>query len=69
MNSVSVKKISQRDKILIASEHIKLLANHFSTSKTNVHAALGYYNNSALAQAIREYARKILLDEASKILM
>lgn len=67
MNEPRVKKISKRDKILLASEHIKNIASHFTTSKTNVHAALSYYNNSPLAMSIRNQARKILLKEASKI--
>ena len=67
MSYSSLKKITKRDKILLASDHIKDLATHFTTSKTNVHAALGYYNNSPLAMSIRNQARKILLKEASKI--
>lgn len=67
MISNTNKNISKRYKILLASTHIKELVTQFSTSKTNVHAALGYYNNSPLAIEIRKKAREILLREAKKI--
>ncbi|AMA50639.1 hypothetical protein [Flavobacterium covae] len=56
-------------KIRIASEMVKELATEFKTSKPNVHASLGYYNNSELAMNIRHRAKEKLIEEANGIII
>lgn len=54
-------------KIRVATGMVSELANKFNTTATTVYAALGYYNNSDLAQKIRKKAKEWLIKEANQI--
>ena len=54
-------------KIRIHPEMVKEIAMELNTTNTTVHASLSYYNNSELAEKIRQLAKEKLLQEAKSI--
>ncbi|HZW63601.1 MAG TPA: hypothetical protein VFF15_08175 [Flavobacteriaceae bacterium] len=53
--------------IIISSTHKNQLAQEFNTSKQSVLMSLRYVFNSPQAKKIRERAKELLIEEASKI--
>lgn len=45
------------------------LAKEFSVSSQTVLTAISYFNNSPKAQAIRQRAKELLIEEAGKIII
>lgn len=54
-------------KIRVATGMVPELSREFNTTNTTIYAALGYYNNSRLAQKVRKRAKELLIDEAKRV--
>ena len=62
-----MRKINKHsNRIFLSVEHKKQLIEEFNTTQPTVQLALDYYNNSELAQKIRDRALELLKNEVKK---